>query len=128
MDVERCHLAAFAEELEQQERAARLRRRGFPGVQASAAEPASFALPVVTNCCCLGSHAASLLPPDIGDDPEVRLLAAVRAFIDSNLESEQQQRTMLRLSLDPSPTADQLPLRKGRAIGWFEDALTPVRV
>jgi AcrR family transcriptional regulator len=70
---------------------------------------------------------ASLLPPDIGDDPETRLLAAVRVFIGSVLDNESQQRTMLRLSLDESTVPSQLPLRKGRAIGWFEDALAPAR-
>lgn len=67
----------------------------------------------------------SLLPDDIGDDPRTRLLAAVEAFIDEVLDTEPQQRTMLRLALDRATTSDQLPLRKGRAIGWFEDALAP---
>jgi AcrR family transcriptional regulator len=70
----------------------------------------------------------SLLPPDIGDDPETRLLAAVRAFIETVvLEFEPQQRTMLRLSLETSTAPSQLPLRQGRAVGWFEDALAPAR-
>lgn len=67
----------------------------------------------------------SLLPPDIGDDPETRLLAAVRAFLETVLKDESQQRTMLRLSLEEATLPGQLPLRKGRAIGWFEDALAP---
>jgi AcrR family transcriptional regulator len=70
---------------------------------------------------------ASLLPADIGDDPEVRLLSAVGTFVDSNLDAEPQQRTMLRLALEPTTTPRQLPLRQGRAIGWFEDALAPAR-
>jgi AcrR family transcriptional regulator len=69
----------------------------------------------------------SLLPAGSGDDPEKRLLLVVRAFIESLLEFEPQQRTMLRLSLEPSTQPDQLPLRQGRAIGWFEDALAPAR-
>ncbi len=70
----------------------------------------------------------SLLPPDIGEDPEARLLAAVRAFIETVvLEFEPQQRTMLRLSLETSTVPSQLPLRQGRAVGWFEDALAPAR-
>ena len=68
---------------------------------------------------------ASMLTPEAGDDPEARLLAVVGAFIDMILDTEQQQRTMLRLSLEPATTPDQLPLRKGRAIGWFEEALAP---
>ncbi|RNM12492.1 TetR/AcrR family transcriptional regulator [Nocardioides pocheonensis] len=69
----------------------------------------------------------SLLPTGIGDDPEVRLLSAVRTFLDSTLDAEPQQRTMLRLSLEPTTTPSQLPLRQGRAIGWFEDALAPAK-
>ncbi len=69
----------------------------------------------------------SLLPDDIGDDPEARLVAAVRTFIEHLLEAEPQQRTMLRLSLDRATQQVQLPLRRGRAIGWFEDALAPAR-
>ena len=35
---------------------------------------------------------------------------------------------MLRLSLEQEPPdANRLPLRRGRAIGWIEDALAPVR-
>lgn len=66
------------------------------------------------------------LPPDVGDDPEARLLAVVRGFIDMVLETEPQQRTMLRLSLERGDEPRDLPLRKGRAIGWFEDALAPL--
>jgi len=68
----------------------------------------------------------SLLPPDIGDDPEERLLAAVNAFTQLVIDTEQQQRTMLLLSLGPD-APDDLPLRKGRAVAWFEDALDPLR-
>jgi AcrR family transcriptional regulator len=67
----------------------------------------------------------SMLPADIGDDPETRLLAVVRVFIDSVIANELQQRTMLRLSLDASTQPTQLPLRQGRAIRWFSDALAP---
>ncbi|WP_410792448.1 TetR/AcrR family transcriptional regulator [Kribbella sp. C-35] len=69
----------------------------------------------------------SLLPADSGDDPEARLLAVVAAFVKIVLEFEPQQRTMLRLSLEPSSQPGQLPLRQGRGIGWFEDALSPAR-
>ena len=72
------------------------------------------------------TEAVSLLPPDAGDDPEDRLLAAVKAFIQLVLDTEHQQRTMLRLSLEPDALRTELPLRKGRAIGWFEDALAPL--
>ena len=70
---------------------------------------------------------SSLVPDDLGDDPETRLLIVVRAFIKMVIDSEAQQRTMLRLSLEPTTAAIQLPLRQGRAIGWFEEALAPAR-
>jgi hypothetical protein len=34
---------------------------------------------------------------------------------------------MLRLSLEPGADPQRLPLRKGRAIGWIEEALTPLQ-
>ena len=68
----------------------------------------------------------SLLPPDADGDPAARLLMAVTTFTRMVIETEQQQRTMLRLSLEPDPNAHELPLRKGRAIAWFEDALAPL--
>jgi AcrR family transcriptional regulator len=68
----------------------------------------------------------SLVPPGAGDDPRARLLAAITTFTRMVIETEQQQRTMLRLSLEPDPHAHELPLRKGRAIGWFKDALAPL--
>ena len=68
----------------------------------------------------------TLLPADAGTDPEVRLLTAVQAFTQQIIEAELQHRTMLRLSLEAGATPRDLPLRKGRAIGWFEDALDPL--
>jgi AcrR family transcriptional regulator len=65
----------------------------------------------------------SLLPPGVGDDPEERLMIAVRAFNKLIVDTEHQQRTMLRLSLDGDATAGGLPLRQGRAVGWFAVAL-----
>lgn len=73
------------------------------------------------------TEASSLLPADVGDDAEVRLWAAVKAFTQLVIESEGQQRTMLRLSLEADTASSELPLRKGRAIAWFEDALAPLR-
>ena len=70
---------------------------------------------------------SSLLPEGVGDDPEVRIEAAVRAFMAMVMDTEPQQRTMLRLSLEAdTATREQLPLRQGRAIGWFSEALDPV--
>ena len=66
---------------------------------------------------------STLLPDDAGDDPAARLDLAVERFVDLVLETEAQQRTMLRLSLEGN---HDLPLRQGRAIGWFADALAPL--
>jgi AcrR family transcriptional regulator len=70
--------------------------------------------------------ATSMLPDDVGDDPEVRIEAAVRGFMAVVLETEPQQRTMLRLSLEPDAAVRELPLRQGRAIGWLSEALAPL--
>ncbi len=67
----------------------------------------------------------SMLPDEPGDDPAVRLDLVVDRFIALTLESEAEQRMMLRLSLDAGSGQD-LPIRKGRAIGWFQDALAPL--
>ncbi len=65
------------------------------------------------------------LPPD---EPAARLAAVVEAFTDLIVETEAQQRTMLRLSLELEPgERSRLPLRQGRAIGWITEALEPVR-
>jgi hypothetical protein len=69
----------------------------------------------------------SLLPPDAPDDAEARIAIAVRRFLKVVSESESQQRTMLRLSLEDGGATRDLALRKGRAIGWFTDALEPAR-
>ena len=71
--------------------------------------------------------ASSLVPDDAGDDPEARLVGAVDAFIRIVQDTEHQQRTMLRLSLDPDIANESLPLRQGRAIAWFTEALAPLR-
>lgn len=68
---------------------------------------------------------ASMLPDAPGDDPAVRLDLVVERFVALTLESEAEQRMMLRLSLDAG-SARELPIRKGRAIGWFQDALAPL--
>ncbi len=68
----------------------------------------------------------TLLPADIGSDPQVRLEAAVAAFTRLITETEAQQRTMLRLSLEQDTSPSELPLRQGRAITWFMEALAPL--
>jgi AcrR family transcriptional regulator len=69
----------------------------------------------------------SLLGPDAPTDPMARLDAVVEEFIRVTLDTEPELRTALRLSLEPKPADEERPLlRKGRAIAWFEDALTPL--
>ncbi len=70
----------------------------------------------------------SLLPTQASDDPAARLDAVIEAFTRLIADTEPQQRTMLRLSLEPD-AAEHAPglLRQGRAIGWIEEALSPLR-
>jgi AcrR family transcriptional regulator len=69
----------------------------------------------------------TLLPDDPPSEPADRLDVVVRSFIRLIIDTEPAQRTMLRLSLDPDPTRrGELPLRKGRAIGWIAEALEPL--
>jgi AcrR family transcriptional regulator len=68
--------------------------------------------------------ATSMLPADPPADPAARLDAVVRNFTDMILDTEAQQRTMLRLSLEIGDAErEALPLRQGRAIGWIAEAL-----
>lgn len=72
--------------------------------------------------------ASSLLSPDVSNDPGERLQDVVERFTELISDTEQQQRTMLRLSLElPDAERAALPLRQGRAIGWIEEALEPLR-
>ncbi|HVD48352.1 MAG TPA: TetR/AcrR family transcriptional regulator [Candidatus Limnocylindria bacterium] len=71
----------------------------------------------------------SLLPEEAPDDPETRLDIVIQNFLRLIIDTEPQQRTTLRLSLDPAPNLrGELPLRQGRAIGWIAEALAPLRV
>lgn len=68
--------------------------------------------------------ATTMLPPDPPTDVGERLDAVVRNFTAIIVETEAQQRTMLRLSLEEQPSdRGALPLRQGRAIGWISEAL-----
>ncbi len=72
--------------------------------------------------------ASSLLAEDAPDDAAARLELVIERFTGHVLEHEPELRAQLRLSLEPRPAdPDQLPFRKGRAIGWIEDALAPLR-
>jgi AcrR family transcriptional regulator len=74
------------------------------------------------------TEASSLLPSDAPDDPADRLEAVIDSFTQLIADTEAQQRTMLRLSLDPDAGEYGTGfLRKGRAIGWIEEALSPLR-
>jgi AcrR family transcriptional regulator len=70
----------------------------------------------------------SLLLPEASDDPAARLDAVIEAFTRLVADTEPQQRTMLRLSLEAN-AAEHAPglLRQGRAIGWIKEALSPLR-
>ncbi len=69
----------------------------------------------------------SMLPADAPQDPESRLELVLREFHRMILETEPQQRTVLRLSLEPGSQRGDHPLRQGRAIGWIGEALSPLQ-
>jgi hypothetical protein len=68
----------------------------------------------------------TLLGEDAPADPHERLDRTITELIRLTLDTEPELRTMLRLSLEPGPNED-LMLRQGRAIGWIQDALAPLR-
>jgi AcrR family transcriptional regulator len=71
----------------------------------------------------------TLLDENAPVEPRARLEAFMAAFTRYNLQWESQLRAALRLSLEPDAgaTRERPVLRRGRAIGWIEDALTPLR-
>jgi AcrR family transcriptional regulator len=71
-------------------------------------------------------EATSLLVDDAPADPHERLDRTIAELIRLTLDTEPELRTMLRLSLEPGG-GEELLLRQGRAIGWIEDALAPLR-
>jgi AcrR family transcriptional regulator len=72
--------------------------------------------------------ATSMLPANPPQDPAARLDAVVANFSAMILDTEAQQRTMLRLSLEADAAERAaLPLRQGRAIAWIAEALDGVR-
>jgi AcrR family transcriptional regulator len=68
----------------------------------------------------------SMLPDNPPEGVAERLDAVVVEFTTMIIATEAQQRTMLRLSLEPAEGRD-LPLRQGRAIGWITEALAPLQ-
>jgi len=74
------------------------------------------------------TEVASLLPDPAPADPVARLDAVIQAFTRLIVDTEPQQRTMLRLSLESDgPAAEPGLLRQGRAIGWIQEALAPLQ-
>ena len=69
-------------------------------------------------------QAVSLLTRPDETDVAKRLDDVVCQFTNLIVETEPQQRAMLRLSLTAEPA--ELPLRQGRAIGWITEALEPL--
>ena len=70
----------------------------------------------------------SLLGPNPPRDPAHRLDMVIEQFIRQMLETEAQLRIALRLSLEPDASRRSNPfLRRGRAITWIEDALSPMQ-
>ena len=65
----------------------------------------------------------SMLPDPAPTEPLDRVAAVAAVVVDHIEETEHLQRTMLRLSLGDTP--HDLPLRQGRVIPWFEEALEP---
>jgi AcrR family transcriptional regulator len=74
--------------------------------------------PEIESSTLLGNNAAT--------EPHERLDQTIRELIRLTIDTEPELRTMLRLSLEPTPP-DELLLRQGRAIGWIEEALAPLR-
>ena len=69
----------------------------------------------------------SMLSSKPPTDPAGRLDEVVRSFTKLITETEAQQRTMLRLSLEGDASERSvLPLRQGRAISWITEALEPL--
>jgi AcrR family transcriptional regulator len=71
--------------------------------------------------------ATTMLGPSPPRDPAGRLDEVVLNFTRMIIDTEPQQRTMLRLSLEGDATVrGGLPLRQGRAIAWIGEALEPL--
>ena len=68
---------------------------------------------------------SSLLPDPAPSDPRERLELAMREAVRITLEWEPELRASLKVSLEEPQTGTPV-LRRGRAIGWIEDALTPL--
>lgn len=68
----------------------------------------------------------SLLGTNPPRDPAARLAAVLDEYLRITVETEPQLRMALRLSLERVADQTDNLLRQGRAIGWIEDALSPL--
>jgi AcrR family transcriptional regulator len=68
----------------------------------------------------------SLLPPDAPSDVRERLDIVLREALRIVRDGEAQLRAALRLSLEPGTDPTAPVLRRGRVIGWLEEALAPL--
>jgi AcrR family transcriptional regulator len=68
----------------------------------------------------------SLLPADPPREVVERATLVATEIMRRVLDNETELRAMLRVSLEPHDEEHDLPLRKGRRIIWFEDALSPL--
>lgn len=68
----------------------------------------------------------SLLPDDPPADPQARLDLVLQGSIGITVDWEPQLRASLRLSLEPGHDPTGPVLRRGRVIGWIEEALAPL--
>jgi AcrR family transcriptional regulator len=69
----------------------------------------------------------TLLDESAPPDPAERLDRVLDGLARINTDWEPHLRTALRLSLEEPRRADPPIMRRGRAIGWIEDALAPLR-
>jgi AcrR family transcriptional regulator len=73
-------------------------------------------------------EARSLLPLDAPADVTKRLDIVLDEYLRMTVENEAALRTAFLVSLDTERNqSEQLVLRRGRVIGWLEDALEPLR-
>lgn len=71
-------------------------------------------------------ESGSLLPENPPASVEARLDVVTARIAQQLLDHEHELRAMLRVSLEGAGGVADLPLRRGRAIGWIEDALEPL--
>jgi len=70
----------------------------------------------------------SLLGAESPEDPLARLESVAETLTQRCIEYEPEYRAQLRLALEgESADGESLPLRRGRRIGWIEDALSPLK-